>query len=276
MAPSIVIRKVVSAFSHKTKSGIIHAGDHKNVDVHITVPGGSLMSYAFHETSKRNATIHFNSDDTGLHWTGRTETDSGGASGNFEGTVEAVFAKVETPLNDGQLSLFNSFRNRNAGMVDNGDAFNAARLKLASNLIDLDQALGGAAGVTREVNSATPDWHAEADFGPGKYFVVPDPRSRWAISGGEGGPHNNDFHGGGEFNGLTLGIPLNPMRLGGLAAALFVNGSPSDVFQFPPGKNEHVLNVPAPGGDLYFIVGDLNGTYSDNHGVCRVGIFRAE
>lgn len=66
------------------------------------------------------------------------------------------------------------------------------------------------------------------------------------------------------------------MRLGGLAGALFGSNGPLDVFQFPPGKINHIINVPAGGAKLSFIIGDLPGTYGDNHGTCRVGVFKAQ
>ena len=279
--PIIVARPVERSFSHKTESGILNAGDQKNVDVHITVPGGTLLSFTFHETSRRNAEIHFESNEGGLRWTGKTKTNGDGESGNFEGHVKAMFAKVEIPLSSTQQGLFNGFVNSDLGTFIDASAFFAAELQISKNLIALNDALGGnAALAVREVDSAAQTWHAAVDLPGGKYLVVPSPDSRWTLVGGPGGPHDQSFQGSGDFDGTSLQIPLNPMRLGGLAGVLFavVDGQPApvDVFQFPPGKTHHVLTVPPQGGQLSFIIGDLPGTYGDNHGTCKVGVFRTE
>jgi hypothetical protein len=277
MAIVIVARPIQQSFSHKTESGIFNIGNQKTVDVNITVPGGTLMSFSFHETSRRNADINFVSNEGGLHWTGKTKTNSEGESGNFEGHVRAMFAKVEEVFDPGQQAVFNSFVNKDLGVSVNVSQFYAAQLQISKNLIALNDALGGNAAVAvRDVDSALQAWHAEVSLPGGKYLVVPSPDSRWAISGGSGGAHDNDFHGGGEFDGQTILIPLNPMRLGGLAGALFVDSIAADVFQFSPGKNEHILGVPSQGGKLRFIIGDLNNTYGDNHGLCKVAVFKTE
>lgn len=121
----------------------------------------------------------------------------------------------------------------------------------------------------------TPDDEGFLLPGPEIYVVVPSPDSRWNLGGGENAPRDLDFHGNGEFDGTTIGVPLNPMRLGGLAGILVDTNFPYPVldrFQFEPGRTRHLLNVPAQGAKIKFIIGDLSGAYSDNAGSCDVWV----
>lgn len=146
---------------------------------------------------------------------------------------------------------------------------------LLLNRLKFSQNRGKTAVAMRKIDSNIQGWHGDIDLEPGIYVVLPALDSRWAISGGASGVHDYGFQGNGEFDGTTIGVPLNPMRLGGLAGVLWVAGSGVEVFQFPKDKNQHVLAVPPQGGKLQFIIGDLAGCYSDNHGECIVSVFQA-
>jgi hypothetical protein len=277
--PTVLIAVPVEKdFEFPTNNGIFHANETRDFDENISVPGGTLLTFTFHEGVRRNAEVHFESDDSHLRWSGQTKTNIQGESGNFGGHVSAMFVQVKIALTPQQQGLLQGLANQNLGAFTDAPQFLSAVRGISKNLLAVNDALGGGAAVAiREVDSKVEAWHARIDLPEGKYLVVPSPDSRWALSGGSGGPHDNDFHGTGDFNGNVINVPLNPMRLGGLAGVLFVvqpaQVVPVDVFQFPPGTTQHVLNVPPGGGILEFRIGDLAGAFGDNDGTCKVGVF---
>jgi len=117
----------------------------------------------------------------------------------------------------------------------------------------------------------------------GKYQIVPSPVSRWSLANGT---LVTDFHGlDRTMSGWEIGIPKNPIRIGGVIALLqwvtHLGGIEQyEVIDFPPGSDKYEFTVESYGGSriyyqVQFVIADLAHAYNDNHGICRIDIVTA-
>ncbi len=126
-----------------------------------------------------------------------------------------------------------------------------------------------------KVDTKNDGWNAGIDLaGNKRYRIVPSPTDQYTINGGA---TQDRFYGSGSMNGADLGIPANPISLGGLNVLVFHNqpsGGPlAQIVSFFPGMSYANVSVGADSGSMHFIIGDLAGTYGDNSGLLGVDIY---
>jgi hypothetical protein len=118
-------------------------------------------------------------------------------------------------------------------------------------------------------------WQDSCPLLPNKVSrVAPRLTDRWTINNGV---THNDIHGDGSMDGNTIGIPSNPIPVGGLIALVYWNAAdgtpqPHQVLYFGPGVN--VLDVAGGpyGGSIVFMISDMRGSYQDNFGDCVIAV----
>ena len=129
--------------------------------------------------------------------------------------------------------------------------------------------------VNVQVDARTENWHAGVDLDPDStYIIEPSAGDRYTLTNGA---FYNDFHGWGEMDGHEIGIPKNPIRLGGLTVLVTRHQSEGyEILDVPPGTDRASVRIGAHGGSMAFVVADKAGTYADNSGICNVTVRKAD
>jgi hypothetical protein len=127
-----------------------------------------------------------------------------------------------------------------------------------------------------KVDSKNPNWHAGFGVDANKrYRIVPSPTDKWTLNNGVTYDH---FYGSGGMNGGDIGIPANPISLGGLNVLVWhhqPDGQPAlpEIVSFFPGMTFVNVSVGDHGGSMHFIIGDIANARGDNSGLCGVDVF---
>ena len=130
-----------------------------------------------------------------------------------------------------------------------------------------------------QVDARTENWHAGVSLDPDSAYVIePSAADRYTLTNGA---TYNDFHGWGEMDGHEIGIPKNPIRLGGLTVLVWRHqpgGQPpiAQILDFPPGINRAYARIGTNGGSMSFVIADKAGTYADNSGICNVTVTKGD
>ena len=105
------------------------------------------------------------------------------------------------------------------------------------------------------------------------YSIRPRTSDRWTL---DSGSHFVDFHGSGQMDGSQIGIPKNPIPLGGLIVLVYHYQSSAgpipQIIDFPAGIDSVNVTVGPQGADVFFMISDLAGSYGDNFGDCVIAV----
>ena len=128
--------------------------------------------------------------------------------------------------------------------------------------------------VNVQVDARTENWHAGVELDPDSTYIIEPSGDRYTLNNRSS--DTTDFHGWGEMDGWEIGIPKNPIRLGGLTVLVTRHQSEGyEILDFPPGADRASVRIGAHGGSVAFIVADKAGSYADNSGICNVTVSKA-
>ncbi|MEO1529799.1 MAG: hypothetical protein AAFX06_30675, partial [Planctomycetota bacterium] len=276
----LVAEEVELLFSHRTKSGLVNMGNSKSVDLVAESPGGVLVAWSLNVTSSRNADINVAKDNYRVRITGKTQTNSGGASGNYEGTLKATFVKPAIPYGSAfppsKLNLLAStYAMSSQRVIDGFGKGSAGRVGAFSDLALPSGLPGKLSGNIKLVEATTPEWNSPFTLEPNsKYVVIPDQDATIKYSSEKSAI--SSVSGISSIDGAQLGIPKSDLRLAGLAVLVWDHEPDGNhrpvIVDFPRGKASHVFSVGPYGGSMHFVVVDT--FHGDNSGEIPVGVYK--
>jgi hypothetical protein len=149
------------------------------------------------------------------------------------------------------------------------------RSKLLKQSIDDPVLVGGTPAlrsVRKQVDANNTYWHSGIGLDQDHYYILAvNESSRWTI---DNGATQLDLHGTGTMNGEEIGIPKNPIPIGGLIVLIWhhqADGTAiADIRDFAGDYNAIEFSTGPYGGSIWFVISDLPGTYGDNSGSCEV------
>lgn len=124
--------------------------------------------------------------------------------------------------------------------------------------------------VNVQVDAGTGNWHAGVDLDPNSTYIIEPSGDRYTLNNRSS--DTTDFHGWGEMDGYEIGIPKNPIRLGGLTVLVHHPSGDYQILDFPPGIDRASVRIGAQGGKISFVIADKAGAYVDNSGICNVTV----
>lgn len=128
--------------------------------------------------------------------------------------------------------------------------------------------------VNVQVDAGTGNWHAGVDLDPNSTYIIEPSGDRYTLNNRSS--DTTDFHGWGEMDGYEIGIPKNPIRLGGLTVLVHHPSGDYQILDFPPGIDRASVRIGAQGGKISFVIADKAGAYVDNSGICNVTVRKAD